>query len=226
MAGGQLPAPQIGLHRLRQLEQAERVGDMRPALADHLAELALAVAVLVDELLVADRLLERVEVRALDVLDDREFERLLVADVMDDDRHLVQAGPLRRAPAPLAGDDLVALAAARRPGGRGSAGRRPARGSRRRDRRDRRRRRPSADCAGSAGATPPAGGAARDGPAPRPRRRCRRSAPPGHARAAPRRILRHHSLLMFTAEIMVNQPLPMPFRVRIVMPPAASARAG
>ncbi len=39
--------------------------------------------------------------------------RLLVGDVADDDRHLEQAGALRRAPAPLAGDDLEAVAALR-----------------------------------------------------------------------------------------------------------------
>ena len=49
----------------------------------------------------------RIEVRALDVLDDGVFERGPVVDLDDDHRHLVQAGHLRRAPAPLAGDDFI-----------------------------------------------------------------------------------------------------------------------
>ena len=52
------------------------------------------------------RLFERIEVGALHVLDDRELERFLVVDLADDDRHFVQPGPLRRAPAAFAGDDL------------------------------------------------------------------------------------------------------------------------
>ena len=60
----------------------------------------------VDQRLIAGRLFERIEVGALHVLDDGEFERLRVGRLDHDDRHVVQAGALRRAPAPLAGDDL------------------------------------------------------------------------------------------------------------------------
>src|SRR5712671_4068218 len=43
---------------------------------------------------------------ALDILDDRELERLGVADIEDDDGNFVKAGALRGPPAPFAGDDL------------------------------------------------------------------------------------------------------------------------
>ena len=65
------------------------------------------------EHLIAGRLFERIEIGALHVLDDRELERFAVADVEHDDRHFVQAGALRRAPAPFAGDDLEVVGAAR-----------------------------------------------------------------------------------------------------------------
>ena len=97
------------LHRLGQLQQPHHVGDMRPALADDLRHLLLRVIALLHQRDVAGRLLDRIEVGALHVLDDGEFERLHVGRLDDRDRHLVQAGALRRAPAPLAGDDLVVV---------------------------------------------------------------------------------------------------------------------
>jgi len=86
---------------------------MRPALAEHGRELGLGVVELVHQALVALGLLDGVEVAALDVLEHRVFERGAVVDLDDDHRHLVQAGHLGRSPAPLAGDDLVAV---RKPG--------------------------------------------------------------------------------------------------------------
>ena len=82
---------------------------MAAALADDLGDLVLAVFELVGERLIAAGLFERVEIGALHVLDDRELERLAVVDLEQHDRHVVQAGALRRAPAPLAGDDLVLI---------------------------------------------------------------------------------------------------------------------
>ncbi len=81
---------------------------MAAALADHLGEPVLRIGIALDQLAVAAGLLDGVEIGALHVLDDRELEHLLVGQVAHDDRHRVQAGPLRRAPAPLTGDDLVA----------------------------------------------------------------------------------------------------------------------
>ena len=85
---------------------------MAAALADDLGQLLLGVAEALDQLAIAGRLLDRVEVGALHVLDDRELEHFLVVELAHDDRHRVQAGLLRRAPAALAGDDLVAAARA------------------------------------------------------------------------------------------------------------------
>ena len=79
---------------------------MRARLADDLRKVLLRIVKLLDELLVALRFLERVEIDALHVLDDRELERFLVVNLADDHRHFVESGALRRAPATLAGNDL------------------------------------------------------------------------------------------------------------------------
>ena len=109
MAGRQLARRDVGLHLRRQLGQPHHVGDMAAALADDLGDVFLAAFELVGQRVIALRLFHRVEVFALDVLDDRDLERVAVADVDRHDRHLVQAGDLRGAPAAFAGDDLEAI---------------------------------------------------------------------------------------------------------------------
>ena len=79
---------------------------MASAFADDLRKVLLRIGKLLDQLLVALRFFERIEVDPLHVLDNREFERFLVVDFADDDRHFVEAGALCRPPAALAGDDL------------------------------------------------------------------------------------------------------------------------
>ena len=59
----------------------------------------------------AARLLERVQVLALDVLDQRHRRRGFVGDVAHQHRHRVEAGQAGGAEAPLAGDDLEAACA-------------------------------------------------------------------------------------------------------------------
>ena len=113
VARRELAGVDIGLHLLRQMQQPQRVGDMASALADDLGDVFLRVTVFVGEREIAARFLQRIEIAALDVLDDRQFERFGVADVEHDDRNFMQARALRRAPAPLAGDDLVVVGAAR-----------------------------------------------------------------------------------------------------------------
>ena len=78
------------------------------------------------ERVIALRLFHRVEVFALHVLDDRDLERVAVADIDRHDRHLVQAGELRGAPAPFAGDDLEAILRRPSPAAPRSAGSRRA----------------------------------------------------------------------------------------------------
>ena len=52
--------------------------------------------------------LDRVEVLAVQVLVERQFERRVLVAVAERDRHLLQTGELRRSVAPLPGDQGVA----------------------------------------------------------------------------------------------------------------------
>ncbi len=82
---------------------------MTAALADDFGHLLLAVVEALDKVAIAGRFFDGVEVGALDVLDDGEFEDFLVVEAADDDRHRVQARTLGGAPAAFAGDDLIHL---------------------------------------------------------------------------------------------------------------------
>ena len=59
VTGRQLAGQHQRLHRLRQLEQAHRVGDMRAALADDLRDVVLAVIEFFHQRQIAARLLDR-----------------------------------------------------------------------------------------------------------------------------------------------------------------------
>jgi hypothetical protein len=112
MAGGNLALRNVSLHGLRQLEQPQRVGHVAAALAYDLGDGVLAMVELCCKRLIAHRLFERIEIGALHILDDRELQRLAIVHIELHDRHHMQAGALRRPPAPLAGDDLVGIGGA------------------------------------------------------------------------------------------------------------------
>src|SRR5690606_34179691 len=79
--------------------------------ADGLRDLLVRQPELVGETVQRFGLLDRVQVFALQVLDQRDRERGLVVELANDDRDLLQAGAPRRVPAALAGDDLIGVAA-------------------------------------------------------------------------------------------------------------------
>lgn len=89
--------------------QPQRIGNMAAAFADHAGDVVLAVAEIADQRAIAFGLFERIEIGALHVLDDRKLQRFGIGRLDDDDRNVVQAGTLCRAPAALTGDDLVAV---------------------------------------------------------------------------------------------------------------------
>ena len=98
--GHQLPNLQ------RSVSQAEPVLDVALVLAELLGEAPDAVAVVADHPVVHRRLVQRRQVLALEVLDDRDLHRGLVIDVLDHRWDGGEAGGLRRSPAALAGDEL------------------------------------------------------------------------------------------------------------------------
>src|SRR5437868_15256594 len=83
---------------------------MTARFVDDPTDLVLRMAVALDQLAVAIRLLERIEILALDILDQRELRRGRFVDLANDRRNGVEPCPLRRAPAPLAGDDHIIFA--------------------------------------------------------------------------------------------------------------------
>ena len=107
MTGGERPV----LHQLQngraEAQQAQRVCDRGAGFAHAGRRLLLRHFIGAHELLIAERLFDRVEVRALQVFDERELHRLLVVGLDDDDRHVGKPREPRRAPAALAGDDLI-----------------------------------------------------------------------------------------------------------------------
>ena len=80
-----------------EVEQPERVGDGRPGPPDPLGDLVLGEPELVDQLAVGERLLDRVEVGALDVLDEGELELVAVGELADERRDPLEAGQRRGA---------------------------------------------------------------------------------------------------------------------------------
>ena len=97
------------LDRRRELEQTERVGDRRAALADLRGDRLVGEPEVLDELLVRGSLLERVEVVAVEVLDQRVLERGGVVGLAHQCRDPVEPDAPRGAPPPLACDQLEAV---------------------------------------------------------------------------------------------------------------------
>ncbi|MNJ36540.1 hypothetical protein D3C77_313310 [compost metagenome] len=113
MAGRQVAAHHVLAHRLGQLQQAQGVGHVAAALADHPRQGVLGAAEALHQHGVGVGLLHRVEIGALDVLDDADLQHLDVLHLAHHDRHLAQAGGLGGAPATFAGDDLPQAGLAR-----------------------------------------------------------------------------------------------------------------
>src|SRR5579863_9158613 len=92
---------------------AQRHGfrDGRPRAADFLGDVVVRVVELVGQALQAVGFLERRQVLALQILDQRQFERFRVVGNLLDAGQLVQAGNLRGVVATLAGDDVVGILA-------------------------------------------------------------------------------------------------------------------
>src|SRR4029078_10234174 len=96
------------LHARWKLEQPERVRDRRALTSDLLRDLGLCQAEVLDQGEIGARLLDGVEILALDVLDERHFEQPILGDLTDDRRHLEQARALSGPPSAFTGHDPVA----------------------------------------------------------------------------------------------------------------------
>src|SRR3989442_1144912 len=108
MALADLPLQHGVLQRLRRGEGAEHVRDLRARLPHSLGDLLLREVVRLHEELVGARGLDRVEVRALEILHERELETVTHV-VPDDGRDGRLAGDARRQDATVAGHELVGV---------------------------------------------------------------------------------------------------------------------
>ena len=100
VSGRELAVGQQPLHLRRQPEQAQRVGDRRATLADSLGDVVVGELEVLDQLEVCRGLLERGEVGAMEVLDERLLDGGDVVGVAHDRRDL---GRGRRGAPPATG---------------------------------------------------------------------------------------------------------------------------
>lgn len=89
------------------LQETEGVGDRGATSGHFVGDLFLGEAELFDHELVGLRFFDRAQVVSLNILDQGQFEHVLIGNVLDDGRDLVDGCTLAGAPAPFSGDDLV-----------------------------------------------------------------------------------------------------------------------
>ena len=98
---------EVRAHFLWQAQEPHVVGDRRTILPDGVGNLLLCEMEVVGETTIGLRLFDRIEILALDVLDQRDRQQLIFGNVANDNRYFQEAGALRCPPATFAGHDLV-----------------------------------------------------------------------------------------------------------------------
>ena len=89
-----------------QVEQSEDIGDAGAGFTDPLGDLILRQLKLIGQFAVAFGFFHQVKVIALQIFDERNFKRFLIADIKQDNRHFRQVGRLGGAQAALPGDQF------------------------------------------------------------------------------------------------------------------------
>jgi hypothetical protein len=103
----QIPVLKQLPHRRHQVQKAQQVGHCHSRFADGIRHLLLRQFKLFLQAQQRVGFLERVEILALDVLDQRHRDRAVIGDIFDDDRDAVETCHLAGTPTPFTGDDLV-----------------------------------------------------------------------------------------------------------------------
>ncbi len=148
------PGGDATLHGDRQPQQADHVGDQRPRPTDARRQFVVGDLELVEQLLIGRRLFKRVQLCAVDVLQQCVAQHAVVGGLPHDRRDGGQARLLGRAPATLPHHQLVPALAARTWRAPRSVASVRTRGWSARARRARPRRTPVAAAAGCARSTP------------------------------------------------------------------------
>ena len=94
----------------RQFEQPHEIGDVAARFVHDLGKRFLRMAVIIHQPSIGLRLFNRVQILTLNILDKRDFQRLGIIKITNNDGYFMQACPLRRPPAPFTRDDLKPLA--------------------------------------------------------------------------------------------------------------------
>ena len=109
MPDGEAFVAEVGLDFGGEFEEAEGIGDDGAAFADACGGFLLGQLELIDQLGKPLGFFDRVEVFALQVFDESQFERSAVIRLADEDGDLGEAGEASGAPAAFAGDQFVAV---------------------------------------------------------------------------------------------------------------------
>ena len=99
------------LHLRREVQQAHAIGHGCATLANLLCDVFLPQSKFASQPRKGPGFLDRVQILALQILDEREFEDILVGRFAHNDRRFGESDALRRAPAAFARDDFEAVAA-------------------------------------------------------------------------------------------------------------------
>jgi hypothetical protein len=96
----------------RQLEEPQEIGDGATVLTRTVADILVTEVQFLCQALEGQGGLNRIEILALDVLDERDFEEAVILDFANYHRDGLQLGELGRSPSALSGDKLVSVAQA------------------------------------------------------------------------------------------------------------------
>src|SRR6266849_2502565 len=106
VADGQAAVAQVILPCGRELQQTQRIGHDRAAFANFAGDFLLAQLELFNEFRVTAGFFQRIEVFALEIFDQCQFQHRAVIGLAHEHRDFLEAQELRRAPPALAGDQF------------------------------------------------------------------------------------------------------------------------
>ena len=106
MSGRQITLPYQFQHIFGQVQKPQQVRNMASTFTQGFSHFFLRVPETIHQLPIPCSLFNRVEVRTLNVFDNRDFKNFNVGKFADNDRQLVQLSHLGRTPAPFTGNNL------------------------------------------------------------------------------------------------------------------------
>ena len=107
MAGGNLLLIEKLLRFLGKIEKTERIGYRGTALRHRLSHLSLSHGAALHEAAIPVSLFDGIQVASLNVLDQSQFQGLIVVGLLNTNRNLLQPCGLRSLPTTLTGNDLI-----------------------------------------------------------------------------------------------------------------------